>query len=406
MIGGYVKKGQQMIREYPDYYKTFSCIGGSCPDSCCIGWEVDIDEETFYYYRTVQGAFGKRLNAHMTDTGEDKYFPMTAENRCPFLNERNLCDIILNLGEESLCQVCTEYPRYYMSVGNYEQIDMSLSCMELGRLFFSSDDPVRYSREEIPGEWEKQEPEEEKKLQEILKKRKKTIEFLEDRRVPFEKRLKRVLGQNPLNGSFAAEQPEKERETDEKLLLRMSRLEVLDERWVRELEAVSRMILSDDDAEAACEMFRSAAGPGTAFGLSLSTGEPETKNEDVLPNGSSGSQKGGLAVKAPEAENDADQMEIRFEKLAVYFVFRYTLDAFPDGDPEREKRFIRRSLRFLALMCRARQQEKNGELSTEDIIDIAHLYSKEVEHSEENVEFMKIDVNKEKRNHASYLSEK
>ncbi len=32
---------------YPIYLKEFKCIGGECEDSCCIGWDVDIDKFTF-----------------------------------------------------------------------------------------------------------------------------------------------------------------------------------------------------------------------------------------------------------------------------------------------------------------------------------------------------------------------
>ena len=37
----------------PYYYKEFKCIAGACKDSCCVGWEIDIDEDTFSYYRVV-----------------------------------------------------------------------------------------------------------------------------------------------------------------------------------------------------------------------------------------------------------------------------------------------------------------------------------------------------------------
>lgn len=337
-----------MIREYPDYYKKFVCIGGRCPDSCCIGWEVDIDEETFYYYCTVPGEFGERLREHMADTGEEKYFPMTADRRCPFLNAGNLCDIILHLGEESLCQVCTEYPRYYIAFDNYEQIDMSLSCMELGRLFFSSDDPVCFIREEVPGEGEGISAEERKILLRLLRSRDSVIARLKDRSVPFSERVGRIFGQDPLTGLCIGH--DSGQETDAQLLLLMSRLEVLDERWIHELEAVSSLLQTE-------------------------------KEKDRPEGGSEERRSAGETVTRL-------QTEIWFEKLAVYFTFRYAPDAFPDGDLQPVRRLIRRSLRFLALMCRARVW-KNGSFQREDMIDIAHMYSKEVEHSEENVEFMK-----------------
>ena len=35
-----------MLTVYPDYYSAFRCIAGACKHSCCIGWEIDIDEES------------------------------------------------------------------------------------------------------------------------------------------------------------------------------------------------------------------------------------------------------------------------------------------------------------------------------------------------------------------------
>ena len=36
-----------MIVRYPDYYEKFACIAGACEDTCCAGWEIDLDEETY-----------------------------------------------------------------------------------------------------------------------------------------------------------------------------------------------------------------------------------------------------------------------------------------------------------------------------------------------------------------------
>ena len=58
-------KGAHMILRVPSYYKEFRCTADRCADSCCIGWELDIDEDTVAYYEQVKGAFGDRLRAHM-----------------------------------------------------------------------------------------------------------------------------------------------------------------------------------------------------------------------------------------------------------------------------------------------------------------------------------------------------
>lgn len=38
---------------YPSFYKDFKCIAGECPDSCCQGWEVDADSDSLDYYKTL-----------------------------------------------------------------------------------------------------------------------------------------------------------------------------------------------------------------------------------------------------------------------------------------------------------------------------------------------------------------
>ena len=51
----------------PDYYYKFKCIGEDCTDSCCIGWELDIDEESYEAYKKVGGEFGEKLRKSMVD---------------------------------------------------------------------------------------------------------------------------------------------------------------------------------------------------------------------------------------------------------------------------------------------------------------------------------------------------
>ena len=39
-----------MIAITPDYYNKFKCIANRCRHSCCIGWEIDIDDSTLQKY--------------------------------------------------------------------------------------------------------------------------------------------------------------------------------------------------------------------------------------------------------------------------------------------------------------------------------------------------------------------
>lgn len=127
----------------PDYYSRFSCIAGACRHSCCIGWEIDIDEDTREYYRTVSGEIGRRLEENIVDGEETSCFRLCEHERCPFLNKDNLCDLILTLGEESLCQICDDHPRFRNFFSDRTEIGLGLCCEAAGKLILFRKDPVQ-----------------------------------------------------------------------------------------------------------------------------------------------------------------------------------------------------------------------------------------------------------------------
>ena len=51
--------------------------------------------------------------------------------------------------------------------------------------------------------------------------------------------------------------------------------------------------------------------------------------------------------------------------------------------------FCAKSVCFLYLMCISRYLKNGKHFEIQDIIDLSHLYSREVEHSDENVEYLK-----------------
>ncbi len=112
----------------PHYYPKFSCIGGACRHNCCIGWEIDVDRETYARYQKVDGALGGRLRKHLALDGDGAHFILGENDRCPFLNSDNLCDIILTMGEEALCRICTDHPRYRTFYESRTEIGLGLCC--------------------------------------------------------------------------------------------------------------------------------------------------------------------------------------------------------------------------------------------------------------------------------------
>ena len=47
-----------MILRMPDYFPEFACIADKCTDSCCVGWEIDLDDDTSDYYKSIEEVKG------------------------------------------------------------------------------------------------------------------------------------------------------------------------------------------------------------------------------------------------------------------------------------------------------------------------------------------------------------
>jgi len=119
----------------PDYYSKFKCIADKCTHNCCIGWEIDIDEFTYDYYISCIDDFGKKLKEginHKTCS-----FKTDCQGRCVFLNQKGLCDIIINMGENSLCDICNDHPRFRNFYSDREEMGLGLCCEEACRLILS-----------------------------------------------------------------------------------------------------------------------------------------------------------------------------------------------------------------------------------------------------------------------------
>ena len=121
----------------PDYYADFRCIAGACRHTCCAGWEVDIDGESLARYR-ADGEIAPYI-----DETDAPHFRLTDGERCPFLNKENLCELILRRGEDILCQICRDHPRFRNYWTDRTEIGLGLVCEEAARLILSRPEPMQ-----------------------------------------------------------------------------------------------------------------------------------------------------------------------------------------------------------------------------------------------------------------------
>lgn len=129
-----------MILTFPTFYRDFKCIANRCTDSCCIGWEIDIDSATYDKYRLMPESFQKNIAV----CDGVAHFVLTQDERCPFLQKDGLCKIILEHSEDMLCDICREHPRFYEWYGNYKDAGVGLCCEEAVRLLLESEKALEY----------------------------------------------------------------------------------------------------------------------------------------------------------------------------------------------------------------------------------------------------------------------
>jgi lysine-N-methylase len=144
--------GKNIKARYPSYLKEFKCIAGKCEDSCCVGWDIDIDKITFRQYYKVQDKEMKRMfqkNVHNNenyissdvDYGKVK---LTKGKRCPFLDEDNYCIIYSKLGEEYLSNVCTSFPRIINKVDGCYEMSLDVACPEAARIILLKEEGIQF----------------------------------------------------------------------------------------------------------------------------------------------------------------------------------------------------------------------------------------------------------------------
>lgn len=173
----------------PDYYTKFKCIADRCKHSCCIGWIIDVDADTLAYYHSITGPLGERLKKGIDESGETPHFILGEQERCPFLNRNGLCDLIIGLGEENLCQICTDHPRYRNFYSDRTEIGLGLCCEAAGDLILKRQEKMTLVVLEEDGEEEAlQAPDES-----LLLWREQLLQIAQDRGRTVEERASAIL---------------------------------------------------------------------------------------------------------------------------------------------------------------------------------------------------------------------
>lgn len=432
-----------MIYTYPDYYKKFSCIADKCPDTCCGKWQIVIDDDSLERYQEYDGDYRPEL--HRKVNWKEGVFRHGRSGKCAFLRDDMLCDLYIHMGKESLCTTCREYPRHTEEFENVREVSLSLSCPEVARILMSITDKVTFVTEE--------DDEDEvfddfdyflySNLEDI---REAILNVIQDRSVDIRSRIERVLqigasaqrhyDEGDLvmwDETDEQDKPEICRKLefcpehsnteinnevfldDEYVLLQrqfgflLDELELLYDDW-EDVLIESQSLLFGDGAETFAENRRrfeswwrdSCEVTGCHPGQKSDTTESVVTENNVIEGDAAGNDVIEDDVAGSDAADNQFEdvkacvcvlrmtMDIFLEQIIVYFISIYLLGAVYDDNISGKVNACVGHAVELYMLLMARWLRNGETLSADDLIELSYRYSREIEHSDENLEQVEV----------------
>ena len=357
----------------PEYFKDFKCIASECEDTCCAGWGIVIDDESYHKYQKVEGAFGDRLKSEIVHDAGENIFVLKG-NDCPFLNESKLCDIYNELGEEGLCYTCRQYPRYLEEFGSLREMGISLSCPEAARIILRDSKKATFELSENNEEVSTYNDINARLYIELMQCRKIVFDILQDRSIKLNYRAAIIL-------SFAKEIQDKIDE-NEMADIKDIREKYSNESFIKELLSNLNQYKNNKD-----DKYNNMHEYFNVFKnlKHINPNDPLGLDDAIRYFWQSEDDKEIYLSKNDSFNKYYEESMYKFEHILVYFIFRYFMKAVFDYDVSAKVKTAIVSYLMIKELSVVRFTEE-GDFTEEDMVDIAHMYSKDIEHLEENIE--------------------
>ena len=354
-----------MLYTYPDYYWEFTCVADKCEETCCAKWQIVIDDESLARYKNYKGQYSEILQKGIDLKNE--IFKQDKCGRCYFLDEDNLCDMHKNMGEDALCYTCKMYPRHIEEFENVREYNLSISCPEVARILLSRKEPVNYIEKYIEEDEEEYEDYDLLLYSYLEGARVKIKEILQDRTSDIWSRFASVwsvadkLQSGIDNNDMFADDVGIYEVTEEKIANKLSMLQgydfaknVSDTLW--KLESISK---EWDYQFLETEMLLYRKGKDAYETLSREYDEWISRN--------------------------MKELDIVLEQIMVYFIYTYMCGAVYDGYLNSKIRMSLVSMYYINEMLKARWIKNDKTLEFDDVIYATYKYSRQLEHSDENL---------------------
>ncbi|MFS1436535.1 flagellin lysine-N-methylase [Shewanella sp. 10N.286.48.A6] len=131
----------------PNFVKNFSCVGSACEDSCCFGWNIQINKANYKKVTNHPELKALAKSALKKVKKSDHNWAQAIlddKGGCQFLDEKSLCQIHAKAGEQYLSNTCQTYPRLSRVNDGSCYESLSLSCPEAVRMVLLKDDAFMF----------------------------------------------------------------------------------------------------------------------------------------------------------------------------------------------------------------------------------------------------------------------
>ena len=364
-----------MYYRKPQYYDNFTCIADRCPATCCAGWQIVIDEKSLEKYNHVQGEFGIRLQKSI-DWEEGVFHQYN--RRCAFLNKENLCDLYRELGAESLCDTCRLYPRHVEEFEEVREFSLSLSCPVVAEMILGQKEPVHFLEEADEALEEEDYEDFDSILYDWLEEAREVLfGILQNRKLSIATRMALILNtadlaQKALDHGTLLEldleaeiqdflgrsQTTKKKKTEtefleirKKMLKDLQKLEVLREEWPRILERLEQQLYAQDEGH-----------------------YQQIRQE--------------FCRQMQGTEEQKQQWEIYKEQLLLFFLYTYFCGSVYDDMIYTKAVLAVFSVLWIEELAMDRWLFQGRKLEFQDLVEVAYIYAREIEHSDENLNLL------------------
>lgn len=386
----------------PVFYKEFSCIAGACPDTCCAGWQIMIDDRSLKKYRRFRGPFRNRLHNDI-DWKEQAF--RQYEHRCAFLNEENLCDLYSEAGKDMLCDTCRKYPRHIEEFEGLREYSLSLSCPEAARIFLSHKEKIAFVTKEIPSSDETYDDFDYLLFTALMDTRDYFFSVIQDRTVPVRLRCQKLLA---CAHDFQLSLDKNELFQWEEIRKRHQKSGMGSEfqnhirKWYHsrvEVSPAARAFNSDAASGPDAWAFSPEAASGRELlDLSMQIWKSIIPQMEVLRPGWHDFLRDTLSPIYTSCKNDAELLElydafaadypdwaIQEEQLLLYWIYTYFCGAVYDDQIFAKVKMAVVCTFMIHALAVGTYLKNDRHFSFEELVSISYRFSRELEHSDPNL---------------------